>query len=81
MFKITNDDTPAYLNRFFQKPNSRQRLLNYKLPLSRIDLFKTSLVFLGLFCMELSSSSLQILYTNVKLQNNIEKTPNKKYLK
>ena len=47
MFKITNDDTPPYLNRFFQKPNSQQRLLNYKLPLPRIDLFKTSLAFWG----------------------------------
>jgi hypothetical protein len=47
MFKVTNAGAPAYLNTFFHKPCSEHRLQNYRLPLPRIDLFKTSLAFWG----------------------------------
>ena len=47
MFKINHDEAPKYLDKFFTKPDTNNRLQNFKLPFTRIDLYKHSLAFNG----------------------------------
>eukprot|EP00916_Digyalum_oweni_P023199 GHVL01038522.1.p1 GENE.GHVL01038522.1~~GHVL01038522.1.p1 ORF type:complete len:351 (+),score=4.48 GHVL01038522.1:49-1101(+) len=47
MFKMYNHETPSYIQDLFERPPGRARLLNYTLPLPRIDLYKSSLSYWG----------------------------------
>lgn len=47
VYKVFTNNTPNYLLNLFTKPTPGQRLPNFKLPLPRIDLYKTSFAFWG----------------------------------
>ena len=47
MYKVWNGDIPSYLTTAFRKGTARYHSSNFILPLTRIDLFKRSLMFSG----------------------------------
>jgi hypothetical protein len=47
MYKVFTEDAPKYLTDLFTKSKKCQRLPNFKLPLPRIDLYKSSFAFWG----------------------------------
>ena len=49
MFKVWCGDVPNYLTSAFRKATTRYHSSNFILPLTRIDLFKRSLIFSGAF--------------------------------
>lgn len=47
MFKVYSRNAPSYIQDLFKHPPGRTRLLNYTLPLPRIDLYKSSFAYWG----------------------------------
>ena len=71
MYKVWNGDLPSYLTTVFRKATARYHSSNFILPLTRIDLFKRSLMFSGASCWNTLPSNVKNCKSLKSFRNNV----------